>query len=410
MQNILKQYEELQAQNRYIDMSRGKPCDAQLKLSEPMLSFPVSGDIFKTKHGVDTRNYGILEGIDEARELMAELVGERFENTLVIGSSSLQLEYDTIARYMQFGACGEKPWSKASKFICLVPGYDRHFDICKHFGIEMIPVQIDASEDQVIDEITSIVKTDCNVKGIWCVPQYTNPSGITFSDTFVRALASMDTAAPDFRIFWDNAYCVHHLYEKPEKQDAVLPINVACESAGNENRYIQFWSTSKITFPGAGISAISSSSKNIADFKNSLKVQMIGSDKINQLRHVHFLKDKKTTLRHMSNHAEILRPKFDAASNILSTELAEYDCVNWSKPKGGYFISFNSAPNTARQIVELCKNCGVTLTPAGSTWPNMCDVCDSNIRIAPSMPSIEELEFASKVLAVSTKIAIEEVN
>lgn len=410
MQNIFKQYEELQAQNRYIDMSRGKPCDEQLKLSEPMLNFPMSGDIFKTKHGVDTRNYGILEGIDEARELMAELVGERFENTFVIGSSSLQLEYDTIARCMQFGVCGGVPWGKTTKFICLVPGYDRHFDICKHFGIEMIPVQINTSEEQAIDEISKIAKIDCSVKGIWCVPQYSNPSGITFSDTFVRALASMDAAAPDFRIFWDNAYCVHHLYDISDKQDAVLPIQVACENAGNENRYIQFWSTSKITFPGAGISAISSSSKNIADFKNSLKVQMIGSDKINQLRHVHFLKDKRRTLQHMYKHAEIMRPKFDIVSNILEDELHEYGNVNWGKPRGGYFISFNSVPNTARRIVELCKNCGVTLTPAGSTWPNMCDVYDSNIRIAPSMPSIEELEFATKVLAISTKIAVEEVN
>lgn len=410
MQTILKQYEELQAQNKSIDMSRGKPCDAQLKLSEPMLNYPVSGDVFKTKHGVDVRNYGILEGIDEARELMAELVGEHLENTLVIGSSSLQLEYDTIARYMQFGVCGGTPWSKSTKFICLVPGYDRHFDMCKHFGIEMISIRIDTSEEEAIDEITNIVKDDCNVKGIWCVPQYSNPSGITFSDAFVKSLASMDTAAPDFRIFWDNAYCVHHFYDNFDKQDDVMPINAACENAGTEDRYIQFWSTSKITFPGAGISAISASTKNIEDFKSSLKIQMIGSDKINQLRHVHFLKDRRRTLQHMYKHAEILRPKFDIVSNILEDELHGYDNVNWSKPKGGYFISYTSAPKTARRIVDLCKNCGVTLTPAGSTWPNMCDENDTNIRIAPSMPSIDELTFATKVLAISTKIAIEEVN
>lgn len=408
MQDIQKTYEDLRSEHRSIDMSRGKPCDEQLKLSEPMLNFPVSGDIFKTKHGVDTRNYGILEGIDEARELMAELVGEHFENTLVIGSSSLTLEYDTIARYMQFGVCGENPWNKNSKFICLVPGYDRHFDICQHFGIQMIPVQIGTSDDQLIDEISNIVKSDECVKGIWCVPQYSNPSGITFSNKFAKALASMETAASDFRIFWDNAYCVHHLYDEPEKQDSVMPINVVCENAGNPDRYIQFWSTSKITFPGAGISALSASSKNIADMKKSLRVQMIGSDKINQLRHVHFLKDKRCTLLHMYKHAEILRPKFSVVTETLTTELSGYNCVSWSNPQGGYFINFDSAPNTAKRIVELCEKCGVKLTPAGSTWPNMQDAYDTNIRIAPSMPSIEELTFATKVLATSTKIAIEE--
>lgn len=383
-----------------IDMTRGKPCEEQLRLSDDLFKIVDKNSDFITKEGFDVRNYGCLEGIVEARELMGEILEEDADRTLVIGSSSLQLMYDAIARAMQFGICGNRPWNAlglAPKFICPSPGYDRHFFICENFKIEMIPVKM-KNDGPDMDKIEEIVATDDSIKGIWCVPQYSNPTAITYSDDVVKRLACMKTKATDFRIFWDNAYAVHHLYEKAEVQSHVFNIAKACKEAGNENRYFKFGSLSKVTFPGAGISAIASSSENIADIKKHLRAQMIGSDKINQLRHVEFLKSKSQIEIHMQKHAQILRPKFELIEQILEENLKNSELARWTKPKGGYFISFDCIKKSAKDVIQKCFEMGVKFTPAGSTWPYGNDPHDSNIRIAPSMPSLNELEVATETL------------
>ena len=402
MSDIQKRYEELKAKNLSIDMTRGKPSEVQLDLSSELLNLeiPFIGD-----DGVDVRNYGLLEGITEARKLMGELMEEPAENVFVVGSSSLTLMYDTVARAMQFGFCGEKPWNELDtvKFLCPVPGYDRHFKICENFGIEMINVEMKEC-GPCMETVEELVAEDTSIKGIWCVPQYSNPTGVTYSDETVQRLASMKTAARDFRIFWDNAYCVHHLFDEEDEQDHVLDIGSACREAKNDSRFFKFSSLSKVTFPGAAIAAIAASPENMADAKVRMTTQMIGSDKINQMKHALFLKNKAGVLEHMKRHAELLRPKFEVVDEVLTQELGDADYCSWSKPKGGYFISFNCKPSTAKRVVEIAAELGVKFTQAGATFPHGDDPSDQNIRIAPSLPPIEDVKMAAHVLAVAAKI------
>jgi DNA-binding transcriptional MocR family regulator len=402
------QYEEIKAKGLSLNMARGKPSAAQLDLSADMLNILDPHDL-KAEDGTDARNYGVLDGLPEAKRLMSALLDDDPDNIIVCGNSSLNIMYDTIARLWTFGTLGSRPWCELPvvKWLCPVPGYDRHFGVTETFGMELIPVPMD-DNGPVMDEVERLVLTDPAVKGIWCVPKYSNPSGITYSDEVVERLANMKTAADDFRIFWDNAYSVHHLYDDPAQQDRLMDIADACRKAGTENRYYKFASTSKVTFPGAGIAAIAASPENIAEIKMRMKPQTIGYDKINQLRHVKFLKDADGIAAHMRKHAALLRPKFELVQNTLEKELSDWGCT-WSHPRGGYFVSFNGPKGTAQRIVALCKEAGVTLTGAGATWPHKEDPNDSNIRIAPSLPPVEELEQALQVFVVCVKLAAVEV-
>ncbi|MEF2845951.1 MAG: aminotransferase class I/II-fold pyridoxal phosphate-dependent enzyme [Eggerthellaceae bacterium] len=403
---LTEEYETYKAQGLSLNMARGKPGKDQLALSMPMLDEVSSSDECKAADGTDIRNYGVVDGLPEAKELMASMLDDKPENVIVCGNSSLNIMYDTVMRCWVFGTLGSTPWSKLEKvkFICPVPGYDRHFGVTEAFGIEMVPVPMTA-EGPDMDKVEELVANDSAFKGIWCVPKYSNPGGVTYSDDVVRRLASMKCAADDFRIFWDNAYTVHHLYDDVAHQDQLLDIAKACEEAGNPNRYFKFASTSKVTFPGAGISAIAASAENIAEIKKRMGVQTIGHDKINQLRHVRFLKDAKGIAEHMAKHAAILRPKFELVLKMLSEGLEGTGCGTWSNPRGGYFISFDAPEGTAKHIVTLAKEAGVTMTGAGATWPYKNDPKDSNIRIAPTLPPLDELEAAMKVFVCCVKLA-----
>lgn len=399
-------YRALQELNLKLDMSRGKPSAAQLDLSTPMLSELQSAEDCFSENGLDCRNYGVIDGIPEIKRLMAYLLNDEPENVFVFGNSSLTVMYDAIARCLDYGCLGEFPWKLHDivRFICPVPGYDRHFAILEQFGIGMIPVTM-YEDGPDMDEVERLVAEDDRIKGIWCVPKYANPTGVTYSDETVRRLASMECASEDFRIFWDNAYAVHNLYDNPEDQDHLLDIGVACMEAGNPNRYLKFASTSKITFPGAGVAAMAASPENIAEAKRYCSAQMIGHDKLNQLRHVRFLKDAEGLRHHMEKHAAILRPKFDLVQRKLAEGLGGSGIAAWTEPKGGYFVSFDGIPNTAKRTVELAKEAGVVLTNAGATWPMGVDPEDSNIRIAPTMPPLEELDQALDVFVTCVKIA-----
>lgn len=403
---LTEEYETYKAQGLSLNMARGKPGKDQLALSMPMLDEVSSSDECKAADGTDIRNYGVVDGLPEAKELMASMLDDKPENVIVCGNSSLNIMYDTVMRCWVFGTLGSTPWSKLEKvkFICPVPGYDRHFGVTEAFGIEMVPVPMTA-EGPDMDKVEELVANDSAFKGIWCVPKYSNPGGVTYSDDVVRRLASMKCAADDFRIFWDNAYTVHHLYDDVAHRDQLLDIAKACEEAGNPNRYFKFASTSKVTFPGAGISAIAASAENIAEIKKRMGVQTIGHDKINQLRHVRFLKDAKGIAEHMAKHAAILRPKFELVLKMLSEGLEGTGCGTWSNPRGGYFISFDAPEGTAKHIVTLAKEAGVTMTGAGATWPYKNDPKDSNIRIAPTLPPLDELEAAMKVFVCCVKLA-----
>lgn len=403
MDEIQNEYEELKAKNLHIDMTRGKPSAEQLELSSELLDLEIP---FVGDDGVDVRNYGLLEGVREARALMGELMEEPEDNVFVIGNSSLTLMYDTVARAMQFGLCGEKPWNELEtvKFLCPVPGYDRHFAICENFGIEMINIEMN-DKGPNMDVVEKLCREDDSIKGIWCVPQYSNPTGVTYDEITVRRLATMQ-AAPDFRIFWDNAYCVHHL-QNDRMRDDVLDISILCKVSGHENRYFKFASLSKVTFPGSAIAAIGASQQNLEDAKTHMSAQMIGSDKINQMRHALYFKNKRGVLEHMEKHAELLRPKFEAVDEILHEELGKADWCSWSQPRGGYFISFNCKPGTAKRVVEIAAELGVKFTQAGATFPHSIDPNDENIRIAPSLPPLEDVKIAAHVLAVAAKIAAE---
>lgn len=401
------QYEEIKAKRLSLNMARGKPSQAQLDLSSDVLNILDPHQLF-AEDGTDARNYGVLDGLAEAKRLMSVMLDDDPENIIICGNSSLNIMYDTIARCWIFGTLGSAPWSTLPvvKWLCPVPGYDRHFGVTETFGMELIPVPMDDNGPDM-DEVERLVAADDAIKGIWCVPKYSNPSGITYSDETVERLATMKTAAPDFRIFWDNAYSVHHLYDDPADQDQLMDIAAACKKAGTEDRYYKFASTSKVTFPGAGIAAIAASPANVAEIKARMQPQTIGYDKINQLRHVKFLKDADGIAAHMRKHAALLRPKFELVQNVLESELSDWGC-SWSHPRGGYFVSFDGPTGTAKRIVALCKEAGVTLTGAGATWPYKQDPNDRNIRIAPSLPPIEELQQALQVFVVCVKLAATE--
>jgi DNA-binding transcriptional MocR family regulator len=397
-------YNHFKAQDYHLNMSRGKPCKEQLDLSNEMIGC-LRAEETKDQTGFDCRNYGVLDGVPEIKALFASLLGIDARNVIVGGNSSLNMMYDTISRAMHFGVPGSvKPWCKEESvsFLCPVPGYDRHFAVTKEFGIKMINVPM-TPDGPDMDQVEALAASDPTIKGIWCVPVYSNPDGITYSAQTCRRLASMRTAAPDFRIIWDNSYFIHSL--DPDHPDKVPEILALCEECGNKNRVFEFTSFSKVTWAGAGIACTAASDENIAYIKTHLSYQTIGPDKINQLRHVKFLKDLKGVMDMMRKHAAILQPKFAAVLSILQQELGGTGIATWNEPRGGYFISLFVAPGTAKQVIELCKNCGVEFTPAGATFPYGIDPSDSNIRIAPSFPPKNELTLAIEVLCTAVRLA-----
>lgn len=397
------EYAKIKEMGLSLDMSRGKPAAEQLDLSMGILDTVDAKSVVKSENGTDLRNYGVLDGIPEAKKLIGDMVGAKPENVIVYGNSSLNIMYDQIARAEIFGICGNTPWSKLDKvkFLCPVPGYDRHFAITEEFGIEMINIPMTADGPDM-DLVEQYVNNDAAVKGIWCVPKYSNPQGVVYSDETVRRFANLKPAAADFRIFWDNAYVVHHLYE--DNQAQILNILDECEKAGNPDIVFQFCSTSKVSFPGSGIAAISASAANIADIKKKLTIQTIGHDKINQLRHVKFFKDQKGVQEHMMKQAAIIRPKFEMVEEMLTEEIASRGIGTWMHPLGGYFISFEALEGCAKKIVEKCKEAGVVLTGAGSPYPYKKDPKDSVIRIAPTYPSMDELKEAANVFTVVVRL------
>ena len=398
-----RQFAEAKGKGLQLDMSRGKPEPAQLDMGMGLLDVLNSDSDMKSMEGIDTRNYGLMDGITEAKHLMADVMDVPAENVIVYGNSSLAVMYDTISRSYTHGVMGATPWCKLDKvkFLCPVPGYDRHFAITQHFGIEMIPIPM-TSTGPDMDLVEKYVSTDAAVKGIWCVPKYSNPQGITYSDETVRRFAALKPAAADFRIYWDNAYAVHHLYE--DKQDTLLEILTECEKAGSPDMVYEFCSTSKITFSGAGIAAMASSPANLADIKKTLTLRTIGYDKVNQLRHARYFQNLEGMLAHMKKHADIIRPKFEAVLTVLEQELGGLGIGEWTKPLGGYFISFEAMEGCAKEIVARCKELGVVLTGAGATFPYGKDPKDSNIRIAPTYPTAEEMAQATDVFVLCVKM------
>ena len=398
-----KQFVDAKGKGLQLDMSRGKPEPAQLDMGMALMDVLKSDSDMKCMEGIDTRNYGLMDGITEAKHLMADVMGTPAENVIVFGNSSLSIMYDMVSRSVTHGVMGSTPWCKLDKvkFLCPVPGYDRHFAITQHFGIEMITIPM-TSDGPDMDLVEKYVSEDEAVKGIWCVPKYSNPSGITYSDETVKRVAALKPAAKDFRIYWDNAYAVHHLYE--DKQDTLLEILSECEKAGNPDIVYEFCSTSKISFSGAGIAAMASSSANLADIKKTLTLRTIGYDKVNQLRHARFFVNVEGMLAHMKKHADIIRPKFEAVLAVLEEELGGLGLGEWTKPLGGYFISFAAMEGCAKAIVAKCKEAGVVLTGAGATFPYGKDPKDSNIRIAPTYPTAEEMAAATDIFVLCVKL------
>lgn len=402
-ESLNKEYAEAKAKGLALDMSRGKPSAKQLDVSLGLLDTINSSSDLKALDGTDCRNYGVLDGIPEAKKLMADMMGTTPDHVIVYGNASLNIMYDQISRAYTHGILGNTPWCKLDKvkFLCPVPGYDRHFAITEHFGIEMINIPMSENGPDM-DMIEKYVNNDESVKGIWCVPKYSNPQGYTYSDETVKRFAALKPAAKDFRIFWDNAYVIHHLYE--DKQDEILDIISECEKAGNPDMVFEFASTSKVSFPGSGMAALASSEANVADIKKQLTIQTIGHDKINQLRHVRYFKNLEGVKAHMMKHAAQMRPKFEATLKVLKEELTGLGIGTWSEPRGGYFISFDAMEGCAKAIVAKCKDAGVVLTNAGATFPYGNDPKDSNIRIAPSFPTPEEMELASDIFVLCVKI------
>ena len=398
-----KQFVDAKGKGLKLDMSRGKPAPAQLDIAMGLMDVLNSGSDMNTETGVDTRNYGLGDGIPEAKKLMAEMMEVPVENVIVYGNASLPIMYDTVSRSMTHGVLGSTPWCKLDqvKFLCPVPGYDRHFKITEHFGIEMINIPMTPAGPDM-DLVEKYVQEDAAVKGIWCVPKYSNPQGISYSDETVKRFAALRPAAEDFRIYWDNAYTIHHLYD--DKQDYILEILHECEKAGNPDMVYKFSSTSKVSFAGGGIGGFAASRANIEEAKKSMSVQTIGYDKINQLRHVRFFKDLNGMAAHMRKSADIIRPKFEKVLSVLERELGELEIGSWTKPLGGYFISFDAMDGCAKAIVAKCKEAGVVLTGAGATFPYGIDPKDSNIRIAPSYPSMEELAAAVDLFVLCVKL------
>ncbi|MDR3207881.1 MAG: aminotransferase class I/II-fold pyridoxal phosphate-dependent enzyme [Oscillospiraceae bacterium] len=396
-------YEEACGRGLTLNMSRGVPGVDQLALSEGLLA-AVKDSAACVTDGLDARSYGQLEGLPEARKLMGDILDVTPDEVILGGVSSLNLMYDMMARAMSHGVTqGSEPWGRQGtvKFICPAPGYDRHFALCRYFGLEMLPVPMRADGPDM-DAVAALVR-DPAVKGMWCVPKYSNPTGTVYSDETVRRVAGLTPAAPDFRVFWDNAYAVHDLYDEVK----LLSVARAARAAGHPELVIQFASTAKITFPGGGISAVSAGPETLAAIRASLFFQTICYDKLNQLRHVRFLKDLDGVKAHMRRHAALLRPKFEAVDEILTRELS--GLASWTAPRGGYFISLDVVPGTAKRTVELMKRAGVLMTGAGATWPDGRDPEDKNIRIAPTFPPVEELKTAMGLLCVCAKLAAAEV-
>lgn len=394
-----KDYEELKSRNLSLDMSRGKPAPSQIDHANGMLKEMTD---YHTKSGMDVRNYGVLDGIPEMKELFSELLDIPAGQLIVGGNASLNLMFDAVMRLFVFGTMGEKPWGRLDevKFLCPSPGYDRHFTICETLGIKMIPVPM-TKEGPDMDMVEELVGSDTSIKGIWCVPKYSNPQGICYSHETVDRLASMKTAAKDFKIFWDNAYGVHPVFEDVKVKNIID----ACEEAGTKNRPYYFFSTSKITFPGAGVSLIASSDENIKEIKKIMGAQTIGYDKVNQLRHVQFFKNAEGLRAHMQVLADCMKPKFETVLKYLNRELEGTGLASWEEPKGGYFVSVDVYPGCAKEVVRLAKEAGVVLTGAGATYPYKKDPEDSNLRIAPTYPTVEELEQAMELFCVCVKKA-----
>nr|WP_330376269.1 aminotransferase [Butyrivibrio sp. AE3004] len=401
--NLKAEYKRYQAMDLSLNMARGKPCHEQLDISMGMMDALNSEADLSCEDGTDCRNYGVLDGIHEAKVLIGAMMENKPENIIIYGNSSLNVMYDTVSRAYTHGIMGNTPWCKLDKvkFLCPVPGYDRHFAITEYFGIEMIPVQMTPNGPDM-DVVEKLVSEDESIKGIWCVPKYSNPQGYSYSDETVRRFARLRPAARDFRIFWDNAYGIHHLYD--DDQDYLIEILEECKKAGSPDMVYKFSSTSKITFPGSGIAAIATSLNNLEEIKAQLSHQTIGHDKVNQLRHVRFFGDINGMKEHMRKHADIIRPKFEAVLEILDRDLAPYNIGEWTRPKGGYFISFDAPEGCAKAIVDRAKKAGVTMTGAGATFPYKKDPKDSNIRIAPTYPSLADLRTAMEIFTVCVKL------
>lgn len=402
-EGLEKEYAKYKGMGLSLNMARGKPAATQLDLVMPMLDVLNSSSELIAEDGTDCRNYGELKGIPEARKLIADMVGSTPDHVFVYGNSSLNVMYDTVSRSFTHGVMGSTPWCKLDKvkFLCPVPGYDRHFAITEYFGIEMINIPMTPTGPDM-DMVEELVASDDSIKGIWCVPKYSNPQGISYSDQTVRRFARLKPAAPDFRIYWDNAYSIHHLYD--DNQDFLVEILGECAKAGNPDLVYKFTSTSKVSFPGSGIAAVAASKANLDDFRKYMQVQTIGHDKLNQLRHVRFFKDLDGLHAHMRKHADILRPKFELVLDTLDKELSGLGIGEWTKPHGGYFISFDSLDGCAKAIVARAKEAGVILTGAGATYPYGKDPKDSNIRIAPSFPTLEDLGKAAQVFVLCVKL------
>ncbi len=402
-ESVLKDYQDFKRKNLKLNMSRGKPSFEQLDLSLKLLDEVNSNSEYMTQSGIDVRNYGVCDGLPEIKEFISEATGIEKDNFIVGGNSSLSMMFDAISFFMTHGASGCKPWIKQGKikFLCPSPGYDRHFRISEYFGMELINIPMNCYGPNM-DIVEKLVSEDKSVKGIWCVPKYSNPGGVTYSDEVVRRFSLLKPAAKDFRIFWDNAYFVHDLTENAVP---LLSITDECKKHGSQEMPLIFYSTSKITFPGAGVAFMACEGENLKNFKKMYSIKTVGFDKINQFRHVKFLKDKSTLLKHMKKHREILKPKFDLVLERLNAEFKQNPILSWNVPSGGYFISVNTAKNCAKRTVKLCKEGGVVLTEAGAAFPYGNDESDSHIRLAPTYPEKEELEKAVELFCICVKLA-----
>lgn len=403
-ERLTKEYEEVKGKGLKLDMSRGKPSPDQLDIANGLLDVVNSTSALVAEGGFDVRNYGAMDGIPEVKKLMGDMIGVPAEDMVVCGNSSLSIMYDMVSRCMTHGVLGSTPWCKLEKvkFLCPVPGYDRHFALTQHFGIEMVNVPM-TPQGPDMDLVEKLAAEDESVKGIWCVPKYSNPQGYTYSEETVKRFAGLKPAAKDFRIFWDNAYAVHHLYE--DRQDQLADIMSLSEQAGNPDMVYEFVSTSKISYAGAGIAAMTASKANLAEIRKTLSLRTIGYDKVNQLRHVRYYKDLNGINEHMKKHAELIRPKFEMVLSTLERELGGLGIGEWTKPNGGYFISFEAMEGCARDIVAKCKEAGMVLTGAGAAYPYGKDPKDTNIRIAPTYPGLEEMAAATDLFVLCVKLA-----
>ncbi len=402
---LMRRYEDWKGRGLSLDMSRGKPAGDQLDLIGGMLDTLNSQSSLKSADGSDCRNYGDFDGIPECKAIFCEMLGVSFDELFVCGNSSLSIMYDAVGKMMLHGVRkGAAPWCKLDqvKFLCPSPGYDRHFAITERFGFELIPVEMTA-EGPDMDQVERLVASDESIKGIWCVPKYSNPQGITYSDETVRRFARMKTAAKDFMIMWDNAYAVHDLY--PDDRDQVLNILDECKKAGDPDRVMIFASTSKISYAGAGVAAFACSADNMQRMKKLMSIQTIGFDKINMLRHARYFGNLDGIIAHMDRQAQLLRPKFETVLGAFERELAGKGIAEWVNPKGGYFISLDVMDGCAKRVVGLCKSAGVVLTSAGATFPYGIDPRDRNIRVAPTYPAVPELEQAVALLCLCTELA-----